>query len=87
MTRRGRPLGLNPLRVLRALRQPGAPWGPKLVLVAALAYLLIPLDLVPDVPLLGFLDDLGVFALAWGAVSRMTVDEASSAAPPADPPA
>ncbi|MGF1508270.1 MAG: YkvA family protein [Myxococcota bacterium] len=76
MTRR-RAIGFHPLRIWRALRNPKTPWGPKLLLLGALVYLIWPLDLVPDVPFIGFLDDLGIFMLALGWVSRV-VDESSA---------
>jgi uncharacterized membrane protein YkvA (DUF1232 family) len=52
-------------RAVRYLRDPAvAPWR-KLVGFAALAYALWPLDALPDaVPVLGWLDDVGVFSLA-----------------------
>ena len=58
----------SPRRLWRFLRDPKAPRSPKVVAVLALAYVIWPADLVPDlVPLLGWLDDLGVagMALAW----------------------
>jgi uncharacterized membrane protein YkvA (DUF1232 family) len=43
----------------------------KLVLVGALAYFVMPFDVIPDVlPLLGFTDDAAVIATALSAVSR-----------------
>lgn len=43
----------------------------KLVLVGALAYFVIPADLMPDLlPLVGFTDDAAVIAAAIAAVSR-----------------
>lgn len=41
-------------------------WLPKLVLVGGLAYFVMPLDAIPDFPLLGFnqLDDLAVLLFA-----------------------
>lgn len=51
----------------RYLHDPKKPWGPKLAVIGAVAYLIFPLDLIPDMPLVGFLDDLGVLgaAMAW----------------------
>lgn len=39
----------------------------KLLAVFAVAYVVMPVDLIPDVPLVGWLDDIGVVALvgAW----------------------
>lgn len=47
------------------------PWGAVAACAAALAYVLLPFDLVPDflVPV-GWTDDLLVLALAWGFVKR-----------------
>ena len=72
---------VNPVRAKRnlpALRKPGAIWRylknpntaklPKLFLLAAIAYVALPVDLIPDVaPIVGWLDDLGfaTFALGW----------------------
>lgn len=53
------------------LREPRAPWAPKLVAFAVLAYALSPIDLIPDfIPVLGLLDDLillplGVALAIW----------------------
>lgn len=51
--------------LLDFLHDKGAPIVPKVLLVVALLYLLWPLDLIPDlVPILGWLDDLGVSIIA-----------------------
>lgn len=40
-------------------------WKPKALLVAAIVYLLWPVDLLPDIiPAIGWLDDLGMASLA-----------------------
>jgi len=47
------------------LRDPAADWKPKAIGVLALVYIVWPLDLVPDLaPIIGWLDDLGLAALA-----------------------
>lgn len=47
------------------MRDPKADWKPKVAIVLAVAYLLWPIDLVPDlIPLFGWLEDVGVTALA-----------------------
>jgi uncharacterized membrane protein YkvA (DUF1232 family) len=44
------------------------PWRTVAALSTALAYFLVPIDLVPDfIPLAGFIDDAAVFGLVFGA--------------------
>lgn len=46
-------------------RYPIIPWTVVATLVGALLYVLSPLDLIPDfIPVVGFTDDAGVFAMA-----------------------
>lgn len=46
-------------------RYPVIPWTVIATLVGALLYVLSPLDLIPDfIPVVGFTDDAGVFAMA-----------------------
>ena len=63
------------------VRRPGAVWRymtdrkapvlPKLALLFAAVYVVWPFDLIPDMaPILTWLDDFGVFALAMGWVSK-----------------
>ncbi|MEU0335095.1 DUF1232 domain-containing protein [Streptomyces sp. NPDC006193] len=49
------------VRTRRTLRQAGLPTGPRWVFWGAVAYLLLPTDLLPD-PV--YLDDIGVLLLA-----------------------
>jgi len=57
----------------RVFRDPETPFAAKCVLPAVLAYLAMPLDLIPDfIPVLGQLDDLLVVALGLGLVLLMT---------------
>ncbi|HEY1417785.1 MAG TPA: YkvA family protein [Myxococcaceae bacterium] len=47
------------------LRDPGVAAWRKLVGVAAVAYVIWPLDLIPDaIPVVGWLDDVGILAAA-----------------------
>ena len=57
---------INRLRlVVRLLRDPRVPLFLKFIPFASLIYVILPLDVIPDViPVLGQLDDLGVVALA-----------------------
>jgi uncharacterized membrane protein YkvA (DUF1232 family) len=50
---------------LRLIREPGVPLLTKAVPLLALAYVISPVDFVPDVfPIVGQLDDLGIIAIA-----------------------
>src|SRR5438309_11615169 len=69
-TRRGRRfLALSTRAKLRfgraLLRDENVPWSAKAVLLVAIGYLALPLDLIPDfIPVLGQLDDILLVALA-----------------------
>lgn len=70
--RRLLPIFLRPRAILRFLRDPAASRSSKFFFVLAMLYLLLPLDLIPDVaPVVGWFDDLGILGtvLAW-ALSR-----------------
>jgi len=58
------------LRVYRAaLKDPRTPWAAKLFLGAGVAYMLSPIDVIPDfIPVVGHLDDLVIvpFLIAVG---------------------
>ena len=53
-----------------AARDPGTPAGVKAAVMAALAYFIVPTDLVPDfIAALGYTDDATVFYGAWRLLS------------------
>ncbi len=60
-------------RVVSYFRDPAVSAWRKLAGVAALAYLFLPIDAVPDVvPIVGWLDDLGIVsAAAWFVVREI----------------
>ena len=67
----------------RLLGDPHVPRRRKLLLGAALVYLVIPLDLVPDfIPIAGQLDDAIVVALALRAIARPELLEEHWPGPP-----
>ncbi len=76
--------------IWRLLTDRKAPWGPKLLFFFAIAYVLMPLDLIPDMaPLITWLDDLGVMALTmgWlGASARRYAAQLPENASPAEAP-
>ncbi|MDF2696239.1 MAG: hypothetical protein K0S65_4622 [Labilithrix sp.] len=43
----------------------------KLVIFLAMIYVVVPVDLIPDVPLVGWLDDIGVMGLATAWLARV----------------
>jgi uncharacterized membrane protein YkvA (DUF1232 family) len=55
----------TPTAAWRFLADPSAPLAQKIVFALALLYVIVPVDALPDlVPVLGWLDDLGVAAVA-----------------------
>ncbi len=72
--------------VRRLARDPEVPRGVRVRLWLLLAYLLSPVDLVPDVvPVLGYADDVVVVALALRAVVRRAGTEAIGRSWPGSP--
>ena len=76
--------------LIRYYRDPSASVLGKLVIFVALVYAIVPVDLIPDVPVIGWLDDLGVMGLASAWLARVVaryrlpegLSQGSSAAPP-----
>lgn len=56
--------------MFRYLRDRDASILGKLLAVLAVAYVVMPVDLIPDVPLVGWLDDLGVVTVAGAWLTR-----------------
>jgi uncharacterized membrane protein YkvA (DUF1232 family) len=58
--------------LVRFFRDADAPLAGKVFVVGAVAYILMPADAIPDIiPILGWLDDLGVGAVALGYLARV----------------
>lgn len=55
--------GRDGLVLLAALRHPGTPALVRLGALALIAYTLSPVDLIPDIPLIGWLDDAALLML------------------------
>lgn len=57
--------------IWRFLRDGSSDWKPKVLALLAIAYLLWPIDFLPDLaPIIGWLDDLGFVGIAtWYLVS------------------
>ena len=51
------------IALYRYMADPGVHWAKKVLVVAALAYFIVPVDSIPDfTPLVGYLDDAAVIA-------------------------
>ena len=62
---------MNLLHVRKYLASPVVPRWRKLLGLLAVAYVVVPFDAIPDVvPVLGWLDDVGVVAAALAFVAR-----------------
>jgi uncharacterized membrane protein YkvA (DUF1232 family) len=57
--------------LVRYFRDPSASVLGKLFVLAAAAYVVWPMDLIPDVPIVGWLDDLGVAGIAIAFLGRV----------------
>ncbi|MFM7087568.1 MAG: DUF1232 domain-containing protein [Cyanobium sp.] len=71
LRRAGRTLARPALECLELLLDPATPHQVRLTVLAALTYLLLPLDLIPDfIPAVGFSDDLVALTALLGLCSR-----------------
>lgn len=60
----------HPRAFVRFLRDGEAPLFPRLLALFAVLYVIMPIDLIPDtIPIVGWMDDVGIFSLvlAWTA--------------------
>lgn len=65
--------------IRKAWQNPHTPWAARLLLLAGIAYVLIPMDLVPDViPVIGWLDDMAILPAALFIFQRWTSRRARS---------
>lgn len=73
-------------RILTMLKDPRVPKLPRLLVLFAVIYAIIPTDLVPDVPIVGWLDDLVVLwmSLRWLLRSGPGPNAASGSGSPID---
>lgn len=79
--RMGLKLTYYALVLFYAMLDPATPRKAKLIIIGALGYLILPLDLVPDFIPGGHLDDLGVITAAvWQVIKSITPDIKSKAA-------
>jgi uncharacterized membrane protein YkvA (DUF1232 family) len=72
----GRKTVLTSLTLFHCLRDKDTPSWAKGIIMGALGYLVLPVDLIPDViPGIGFTDDWAALVAALGAVSMYVKDE------------
>lgn len=68
---RARRLRLDAMALALAARDPRTPWHAKLVVAACVAYVVTPVDFMPDfVPVLGIVDDIVFIPVALALASR-----------------
>jgi uncharacterized membrane protein YkvA (DUF1232 family) len=71
LRRAGRAVALPALECLEILLDSDTPYPAKLTVLAALTYLMVPLDLIPDfIPVAGFSDDLVAITALLGICGR-----------------
>jgi uncharacterized membrane protein YkvA (DUF1232 family) len=69
---RAQRLKLDALALALAVRHPQTPWYAKVVVAGLVAYVVTPVDLVPDmIPILGMIDDLIFIPVALGLAMRL----------------
>ena len=61
--------------VIRALFDRRTPWVPKIIGALVLAYIIVPFDLIPDAPIVGWLDDATLTALGLFIISKLVPKE------------
>jgi len=73
--------------LVRYFKDPKASIFGKLFVLAAVFYVIWPMDLIPDVPIVGWLDDLGVLGIASAWLLRRLAPYREAPALPEAPPA
>lgn len=71
------PLAVDLLAATLAVADPKTPAWAKAVIAGAIAYVICPLDAVPDfIPLAGWIDDIAVLGAALSGAARVCITEA-----------
>lgn len=77
----GRDLVDLALQLYYTLQSPDTPAWAKGVIIAALGYFISPVDAIPDfIPVIGYVDDLGVLVAAVGTVATYITPETKATA-------
>jgi uncharacterized membrane protein YkvA (DUF1232 family) len=61
--------------VIKALFDRRTPWVPKVIGILVLAYIIIPFDLIPDAPIVGWFDDATLAGLGLFIISKLIPKE------------
>ncbi len=62
----------NVISMVYAMRHPGTPWYARLFVALLVAYVVSPIDLIPDfIPVIGYLDDLVLIPIGVMIATRM----------------
>jgi uncharacterized membrane protein YkvA (DUF1232 family) len=76
LRRRARRLKADLLAMYLACRHPRTPWYARVLAAAVVAYLVSPLDLIPDfIPVLGYVDDLILVPLGIALVVKLIPED------------
>jgi uncharacterized membrane protein YkvA (DUF1232 family) len=76
----------HPRAFVRFLRDGEAPLFPRLIALFAVLYVLMPIDVIPDtIPILGWMDDVGILGLVLAWTAKHVQSYASPALPEAAP--
>lgn len=69
------------LLLIRAMRDKRTPWYAKTIVVLVLAYIISPIDIIPDfIPVLGLLDEIVLIPIAYKLVMKFVPDEVKTEA-------
>lgn len=64
------------LLLFYTMKEPSTPAKDKALIIGALGYFILPIDLIPDViPVLGFTDDLGALTIAYNSIKNNITPE------------
>lgn len=62
--------------LISAMRDQRTPWYAKAIVILTLAYIISPIDLIPDfIPVIGLLDDIILIPIAYNIVMKLIPEE------------
>ncbi len=67
--------------LISAMRDKRTPWYAKAIVILTLAYIISPIDIIPDfIPVIGLLDEIILIPIAYGIVMKLTPEEVKAEA-------